>query len=108
MTDKPAAKKRSWIWFNSSDEDLRSFLQIGIIKIIATLKKPPQKTVLNILRKTLEAVLAKDGKSVPTLLQRSIYLKKKKKKILIGRNFFALSRDKKTFDGILMMETVNY
>ena len=99
MTDKPAAKKRSWIWFNSSDEDLRSFLQIGIIKIIATLKKPPQKTVLNILRKTLEAVLAKDGKSVPMPLQRSAHLKWMIKKILIGRNFFTLSRDKKTFEG---------
>ena len=75
MTDKPAAQKSTWIWFNSSDEDLRSFLLVGIIKIIATLKKPPQKTVLNILRKTLEAVLAKDGKSVPTPQQRSVHLK---------------------------------
>ena len=108
MTDKPAAKKRSWIWFNSSDEDLRSFLQIGIIKIIATLKKPPQKTVLNILRKTLEAVLAKDGKSVPMPLQRSAHLKWMTKKYRLAETSLHCPETRKPLMEILMMETVNY
>ncbi len=75
MSGKPAAKNLTWIWFNSSDEDLRSFLLIGIRKIIALLKKLTQKALLNTQRKTLEAVLAKDEKSVPMPLQWSAHLK---------------------------------
>ena len=65
MTDKPAAQKSTWIWFNSSDEDLRSFLLIGIIKIIATLKKPTPKDFIEYTAENLRGGACKGWKISP-------------------------------------------
>ena len=108
MSGKPAAKNLTWIWFNSSDEDLRSFLLIGIRKIIALLKKLTQKALLNTQRKTLEAVLAKDGKSVPMPLQRSVHLKWMTKKYRLAETSLHCPETRKPLMEILIIETVNY
>ena len=98
-TGNPASKKRTWIWFNSSDEDLRSFLLVGIRKIIATLKNLTPKDCIEYTAENLKGGACKGWKISPDAAAAVYPPEVADKKILIGRNFFALSRDKKTFDG---------
>lgn len=99
MSGKPAAKNLTWIWFNSSDEDLRSFLLVGIRKIIATLKNLTPKDCIEYTAENLKGGACKGWKISPDAAAAVCPPEVDDKKIPIGRNFFALSRDKKTFDG---------
>ncbi|WP_460549779.1 M35 family metalloendopeptidase [Comamonas piscis] len=88
------AKKRTWLWFNSSDEALKGFLLKGIEKTIHALKKLQPEDFVAYTEGNIKNSSCYDSMIHPHAAAAVCPVDIGKKKIMIATRFCGLTRDK--------------
>lgn len=90
-----AAKKRTWVWFNASDEALRGFLLKGIERTIHALKKLQPEDCIAYTEGNIKDSSCYESQIHPQAAAAVCPVDIGKKKIMIATRFCGLPRDKK-------------